>query len=199
MLEFIPAGVKNVLDVGCGTGNFGVLLKSALGCTVWGIEPDVASAKEAGTRLDHAINDVFGPSIKDMQLPKFDCIFFNDVLEHLTEPWEALLLAKDLLNSGGCIVASIPNVRWYPVVLQLLRYKDFKYENAGVMDKTHLRFFTQKSMVRMFEEAGFSVKTIKGINKDHFKMLNILNALLFNKLADMKYPQYGMTAFISSE
>ncbi|WP_299582732.1 class I SAM-dependent methyltransferase [Mucilaginibacter sp.] len=199
MLEFIPAGIKNALDVGCGTGNFGMLVKSAFNCSVWGIEPDPASAKEAGTRLDHVINDTFNRSMKEMQLPKFDCVFFNDVLEHLAEPENALLLAKDLLNEGGYIVASIPNMRWYPVILQLLRYKDFEYQNSGVMDKTHLRFFTEKSMARMFKDAGFTIKTIKGINKSNFRFLNILNVLLFNKLADMKYLQFGMAAFISNK
>jgi 2-polyprenyl-3-methyl-5-hydroxy-6-metoxy-1,4-benzoquinol methylase len=195
LLPFIPAGIKTALDVGCGNGSFGALLKREYQCTVWGIEPDKTSALEAAKTLDVSVNALFSSSVPELAGRKFDVIFFNDVLEHLEDPSEALNACKDLLNDGGHIIASIPNIRWYPVILSLLRYKDFKYQESGVMDKTHLRFFTKKSMVQLFEECDYKVHRIEGINKhNNFKFFNILNFLLLGTQEDMKYPQFVIVA-----
>lgn len=195
LLPFIPEGVNTALDIGCGDGSFGALLKQKHDCIVWGIEPDTASAIKAEKVLDKAVNAVLSDSLSELTGIKFDVIFFNDVLEHLADPSEALILCKDLLNDGGHIIASIPNIRWYPVILSLLRYKDFKYLESGVMDKTHLRFFTKKSMIRLFENSGYRIRCIKGINKhDNFYFFNLLNFLLLGTQADMKYPQFVVVA-----
>ncbi len=195
MLDFVPQGVQTALDVGCGNGDFGALLKSKALCKVWGVEPNSLFAEQAKAKLDITINGLFDKNLEALAGQKFDAIFFNDVLEHLIEPAKTLNDCKTLLNNNGYIIASIPNIRWYPVILSLLRYKDFKYEPAGVMDKTHLRFFTRKSMVRLFEDAGYKVLRIEGINKDNsFKWFNALNFMLFNKLWDMKFPQFAVVA-----
>lgn len=194
LLKYVPEKIKKVLDVGCASGNFGKMLKEFYHCEVWGVEPDTLSAGIAGTKIDHVINSFFGPDIKIPSVNKFDCIFFNDVLEHLPHPEEALKLASNYLETNGCIVASIPNIRYYPVILSLLRYKDFKYSDAGVMDKTHLRFFTKKSIIRLFEDCNFKVETIEGINKHTYKYLEIANLLSFNNLEDMRYPQFAVVA-----
>lgn len=194
ILPFVPVGIKTALDIGCATGAFGTLLKEKFGCEVWGVEPDAASAKEAGKNIDHVINDLFTDNLLQLADKKFDAIFFNDVLEHLQNPEQALLSCKKLLNFNGAIIASIPNIRWYPVILSLLRYKDFKYENAGVMDRTHLRFFTKKSMIRMFEDNGYKVMMAEGINPSNFRYYKILNFLLLNTQRDMNYPQFVIVA-----
>lgn len=195
LLPYIPTGIKSALDVGCGGGAFGALLKQHTNCEVWGIEPNKVAADMAVTKLDKAINGLFSKDMPELGGKKFDAIFFNDVLEHLPAPDETLSNCIDLLTDNGYIIASIPNIRWYPVILSLLRYKDFKYENAGVMDKTHLRFFTKKSMIRLFTDAGYKVLKIEGINKDkNFFFFNIINALLFNTQEDMKYPQFVVVA-----
>jgi 2-polyprenyl-3-methyl-5-hydroxy-6-metoxy-1,4-benzoquinol methylase len=199
LLPFIPAGIKTVLDVGCGSGNFGQALKSSYKCQVWGIEPNDEAANAAKGKLDTVIHNVFLKDLPELQGKKFDAIFFNDVLEHLINPGEALRNCKELLAPDGCIIASIPNIRWYPVVLSLLRYKDFKYQPFGVMDETHLRFFTKKSMIRLFEDQGYKVEKIEGINKNtNFPPLNILNFLLFNTQEDMKYPQFAIVAKLNN-
>jgi 2-polyprenyl-3-methyl-5-hydroxy-6-metoxy-1,4-benzoquinol methylase len=184
-----------VLDVGCGNGAFGIALKTQRSCKVWGIEPNKQAAAEAGKKLDKVINGLFMLGMPELENQKFDAIFFNDVLEHLVDPEEALLACKKLLSENGRVIASIPNIRWYPVILSLLRYKDFKYELAGVMDETHLRFFTAKSMRRLFEDSGYSVLKIEGINKsNNFTFFNILNFLLFKTHEDMKYAQFVVVA-----
>lgn len=199
MLAFVPESIHKVLDVGCGNGAFGDLLKKQYSCQVWGIEPHKPAALAAQKKLDKVINSLFVKDLVELAGQKFDVIFFNDVLEHLVMPNDALLLASTLLNKGGYIVASIPNIRFYPVMLSLIRYKDFKYLESGVMDKTHLRFFTEKSMIRLFNDNGYLVKRIEGINKHQFKYLEILNILLFNRLQDMRYPQYAIVAQINPD
>src|SRR5581483_7255854 len=166
ILPYVPLTVRAALDVGCGNGAFGLSLKSQRSCKIWGIEPNKQAAEEAGKKLDKVINGLFVKDMPELAGQKFDAIFFNDVLEHLAAPEDALEYCKELLNPNGYIVASIPNMRWYPVMLSLIRNKDFKYENSGVMDKTHLRFFTFKSMQRMFEESGYRVVKLAGINKN---------------------------------
>jgi 2-polyprenyl-3-methyl-5-hydroxy-6-metoxy-1,4-benzoquinol methylase len=195
---FIPKPVKTALDVGCGSGNFGHTLKELYNCEVWGIEPNKEAAIEAGKKIDKSINSIFTDNMPELTGKKFDIIFFNDVLEHLADPENALIACKKLLTKNGHIVASIPNVRWYPVILSLLRYKDFKYELSGVMDKTHLRFFTLKSIHRLFEDSGYKVITAEGINKDNnFTFFNILNFMLFNTQWDMKFKQFVIVANIA--
>jgi 2-polyprenyl-3-methyl-5-hydroxy-6-metoxy-1,4-benzoquinol methylase len=197
ILPFVPLSTRNALDVGCGNGAFGMMLKNQRSCKIWGIEPNKAAAQEAEKKLDKVINGLFITGMPELAGQKFDAIFFNDVLEHLVDPGDALNYCKSLLNPNGYIVASIPNVRWYPVILSLLRYKDFKYEDAGVMDKTHMRFFTLKSMRRMFESNGYRIVKAEGINKNtNFTFFNILNFLLFNSQEDVKYPQFVIVASI---
>ncbi|MET0572220.1 MAG: class I SAM-dependent methyltransferase, partial [Pedobacter agri] len=188
LLKFIPKTVKSVLDVGCAGGNFGQMLKELYNCEVWGIEPDEKSARIAEAKLDRTFHRMFDKSIGVLIEKKFDCIFFNDVLEHLAQPEEALTLASQFLSPGGYIIASIPNLRFYPAILSLIRHKDFQYLDAGVMDKTHLRFFTKKSMVRLFEESGYKIEIIEGINRHRFTYLETLNFFLLNSLDDMHFP-----------
>lgn len=91
LVDFIPANINTVLDIDCGTGNFGMMLKELNSCRVWGIEPDVNSFKQAESKLDYVINGAFDKEARNTINQKFDCIFFNDVLKHLAEPEEALL------------------------------------------------------------------------------------------------------------
>jgi 2-polyprenyl-3-methyl-5-hydroxy-6-metoxy-1,4-benzoquinol methylase len=198
LLKFIPSDIKSVLDIGCGEGSFGELLKSKGNYTVWGIEYDSKAAVKAENKLDKVINADFDSSVSSLAGQKFDLICFNDVLEHLVNPVETLIKCKELLTGTGYILASIPNIRWYPVVLSLLRYKDFKYQEAGVMDKSHLRFFTKKSIIRLFEETGYEILEIEGINKSKFKYFDIINALLLKSQSDMSYPQFAVISTVKT-
>ena len=195
LLPHLPANITAALDIGCGDGAFGAVLKQHTNSEVWGVEPSKIAADLAASKLDNVINGLFDKDMPELKGKKFDAIFFNDVLEHLISPDETLKDCHSLLNNDGYIIASIPNIRWYPVILSLLRYRDFKYENAGVMDKTHLRFFTKKSMARLFTDAGYKILKIEGINNhQNFPVFNLINALLFNSQEDMKYPQFIVVA-----
>ncbi|GAB3897228.1 class I SAM-dependent methyltransferase [Spirosoma agri] len=201
MLKYIPKHVKYVLDVGCSSGSFGSSVKKEFNCEVWGIEPDKRASEKAELVLDKVYNTIFSADI-NLNNQKFDCIFFNDVLEHLINPFEALELCKSYLSEGGVIIASVPNIRFFDAIYHILVHKDFHYVNAGIFDKTHLRFFTKKSAERMFLEANYKIKVIEGINSikelnyKGYKNFRILNKILLNSISDMEYLQFAVVAHL---
>jgi 2-polyprenyl-3-methyl-5-hydroxy-6-metoxy-1,4-benzoquinol methylase len=202
MLPFVPANCRRVLDVGCAEGAFGESLKKNREIEVWGIEPTKSAAASAREKLDNVIEGVFGP---ETALPagSFDCILFNDVLEHMVAPETALRYARDLLAPGGVVVASIPNIRSFPTVWRLMLHCDWEYQDSGVLDRTHLRFFTKSSIVKMFEGEGFALENICGINayrgvpnvrRRLWLLYKLANALSLRKLDDMKFQQFAVVA-----
>ena len=199
MLPFIPAGCRRALDVGCGQGTFGQLLKRTRGMEVWGIEPVAAAAAIAATRLDCVIEGAFSAEA-DLPEGKFDVITFNDVLEHLMEPGAALRLAARILNPGGVVVASIPNIRHFPTLWEVVVRGEWQYTDSGILDRTHVRFFTRKSIGVLFSQCDFQVERIRGINSRDggtarkWFCYDVLNALVFNAIEDMRYLQFAVVA-----
>jgi 2-polyprenyl-3-methyl-5-hydroxy-6-metoxy-1,4-benzoquinol methylase len=120
----------------------------------------------------------------------FDCIVFNDVLEHVVDPWSMLDRAKERLAPGGRIVASIPNVRHYIVVRNLALRGRWDYADWGVLDRTHLRFFTRASIEELFETADMAIETFEPINP----IKNLRSAFLVGPFRDMRYLQYAVVA-----
>lgn len=198
IIAYIPKNINRLLDVGCSSGEFGFNLKKHLPqICVWGVEPFEKAAELAKNKLDKVICSPFNGNIKELQDQTFDCITFNDVLEHLANPDQALKNCKPLLTINGKIIASIPNILFFPVVYNLIKNEDWKYENSGVLDSTHLKFFTKKSIIRLFEENGFKIISIEGINikiHDRFWLYRILNILFLNKLKNWKYMQFIVIA-----
>jgi 2-polyprenyl-3-methyl-5-hydroxy-6-metoxy-1,4-benzoquinol methylase len=194
MQELVPSTSKSILDVGCGEGLFGLGLKQKNGCEVWGIEPDTEAAATAGKNLDKVFNNDFENAIQFLENKKFDTICFNDVLEHMPDPWQCLRQARNLLSNNGTIIASLPNVLYYHTFFNILIDKDWKYEQEGIMDKTHLRWFTQKSLRRMFEDCGYKVISIKGLSPAKTIKMTMLSLLSFGYFDEMKYPQFAVIA-----
>lgn len=197
MLKFIPLDATIVLDVGCASGNFGQLIKEKINCIVWGIEPDPTVAKRALEKLDKVYTNLFDDTI-NFGGQKFDCIIFNDVLEHLVDPYSVLQLCKKHLTKNGVIVSSIPNFRFQYTFRKILFQKDWMYENAGVLDKTHLRFFTSKSIIRMFQDEGYTIVEHEGINPWAPRLFRLLNFILFNFIDDMRYAQFATVAKLNN-
>jgi|ERR1019366_4500955 2-polyprenyl-3-methyl-5-hydroxy-6-metoxy-1,4-benzoquinol methylase len=202
MLPFVPAYCRRVLDVGCGAGAFGELLKQTRKIEVWGVEPVTTAALKASAKLDRVINSPFGPET-DLPAGTFDCVVFNDVLEHSFAPEEALRYAKSLLSPVGAILASIPNIRNFPILWNLLFHGRWEYTDCGLLDKTHLRFFTKSSIVRMFQDEGYSLQSICGINayvglpnasRSLWSAYKLANTLFLGKFADMKFQQFAVVA-----
>jgi len=191
MQQFFPETAKTMLDVGCGEGAMALQLKEKFGIEAWGIE----FMKEEGKRAEEKLNKVIIETVENAvdQLPDdyFDVIYFNDVLEHLSNPDLVLKRMKQKLTKNGIIISSIPNVRYHSVFKQYIFKKDWKYEKAGVMDFTHLRFFTSKSIRRMFEESGYKIIRHHGINRTSSLMPYFYNLLLLCTARDMFYVQFA--------
>jgi 2-polyprenyl-3-methyl-5-hydroxy-6-metoxy-1,4-benzoquinol methylase len=164
--RLVPAGVKSLLDVGCGTGLFGRdLLATRPEIEVWGIDPQPTVAATATGHLTRFVSGYFPDDLltSDAQ-QRFDCITFNDSLEHFADPWQVLRQTRELLSEGGVVVASIPNVRNYGVIRRLVCNGEWEYKDTGIMDRTHLRFFTRKSATEMFAACGFRVSETVALN-----------------------------------
>ncbi len=184
-----------MLDIGCGGGGFGELVKIEKGSEVWGIDLSSRAIELAKDKLDHAI---WGEYSENIAVPDhyFDVITFNDSLEHFPDPMPALQLCKQKLTPGGFVICSLPNVRYIENVIHFLFDMDWKYQDAGILDYTHLRFFTKKSMERLFLDAGYSVESITGI-KPHYwsgKKIFLLRMLFKKYVEDMNFLNYVVVA-----
>jgi 2-polyprenyl-3-methyl-5-hydroxy-6-metoxy-1,4-benzoquinol methylase len=159
LAEVLMKAHGTILDIGCGTGAVGRSLKQR-GCgMVYGVEV-VAQAAEAAKsiydRVDAADVETFGfPYEKDF----FDYVLCADVLEHLKDPWALLRRIRPLLKPSGTLIASIPNIRNRGIIADLLR-GNWDYRDSGIMDNTHLRFFTFNGIVRMFVQSGYTLKDV---------------------------------------
>ncbi|MBI3772485.1 MAG: class I SAM-dependent methyltransferase [Gammaproteobacteria bacterium] len=191
MLEFLPKKLERILEIGCGEAGFAEAVKRLTGAEAWGLELNQLAAGVAAERLDQLL---LGDVISQMDnLPDqyFDCIVMNDVIEHLIDPEECLTRLKEKLVSGGVIVCSIPNVRHYTNLYNMLFKKQWRYEDAGILDRTHLRFFTEKSIREMFVRLGFNVQILKGINRTTHRTPRVVNALTLGWLSDAMFLQFG--------
>ena len=136
----VPASARTVIDFGCAGGGLGrALKKERPQVEVRGVEPVAAQAERARTVLDDVHVGTAEDALPELAAPH--CVIFADVLEHLVDPWAAVRRARELLPSGGSLVVSIPNVLHHSVLGDSARGR-FDYRDAGVLDRTHLRFFT---------------------------------------------------------
>ena|GEM_PF-3433965 len=161
ILEAVPPDARRVLDVGCGAGALGAVLKER-GMEVVGVEVNPLAARKAMAVLDRVVVADVEAGELPFEEGCFDCVVCGDVLEHLRDPWGTLERLAKHLRPGGLVVASLPNVCYVRVVKGLLR-GEWDYGEAGVLDGTHLRFFTRKSAVEMFEKAGLVVEKVQGV------------------------------------
>jgi SAM-dependent methyltransferase len=147
----VPAECRRVLEVGCGAGGLGRLLKGR-GHHVTGVElvPEVAA--EARRWLDRVETADVEAAGFPFPPASFDAVIFADVLEHLVDPWRVLREAADLLAPGGRVVASIPNLQHMDVICGLLRGR-WRYRERGITDVGHLRFFTLQTIEELFARA----------------------------------------------
>jgi len=165
LLPAIPLRARRVLDVGCGAGALGKLLKEERGVEeVCGVEFIEEAYERAGKVLDRVLLG----NIEEMALPwddgHFDCIICADVLEHLTDPSAVLAKLSRVLAPQGIIVISIPNARFFDVI-RMLSYGSWTYCEQGIMDATHLRFFTRTDLRTMIENGGMEAVDILPLNQ----------------------------------
>lgn len=188
LVKEVPFNTGAVLEVGCGTGNTGARLKTeGRASSVTGIEIVEVAANQAHNVLDQVLIG----NVEAMKLPfkdnQFQAILFGDVLEHLIDPWKALANITKYLSPDGLVVASIPNIRNWKVLFPLLLKGEFQYQPTGIMDRTHLRFFTRKGMIRLMKSAGLDVIKVLPVAGGKSRYLFWLP---FRPLKELIAPQY---------
>jgi len=151
-----------VLDVGCATGYLAAAL-TARGCTVVGAEFDPVAAEQARAVCREVVVGDLESAAVQAEIARavaaaggVDTIVCGDVLEHLRDPWTVLAWLRTVLDPGGRVVLSVPNIGHWTARRALLRGR-FAYTDFGLFDRTHLRFFTRASARELAERAGFAV------------------------------------------
>lgn len=176
LLHLVPTSAQHVLDVGCASGYLGEAIKQKTGGQVSGIELFEGAAREAETRLDF----VMCGNIETEELPfkegQFDAVVFGDVLEHMLDPWAVIRKLHPYVKDGGGIYASIPNVGHITIIEQLLS-GTWAYTEAGLLDKTHFRFFTKNEIYKLFEENGFQVASMSQLMNTHERENQLIQEL----------------------
>lgn len=165
-VEVLPVSAgASILEVGCGAGNTGALALRRGRCARYcGVELFPAAAALAKEKL----TEVVLGDIEQIDLPwppgSFDALIMSEVLEHFADPWAVLRRLRPLMKPGGIVLASSPNVSHASVVWGLLR-GEFSHTDEGLMDRTHLRWFTPQSYRQLFEESGFVVDKVFALNR----------------------------------
>jgi len=159
-LNWVP-DESRVLEFGCATGLVTRILRDEKGCTVTGFEYSSRAAEQAAPYCEQiVVGDIENAENWAALHPPYDVVLFGDVLEHLSQPGVVLKLSSTLLCGNGQALISVPNVAHYTVRRALL-FGHFDYSQYGIMDDTHLRFFTEKTLRQMISGAGFEVEEMQ--------------------------------------
>jgi len=158
LVDFILANTGPVngraLDVGCAKGHVGAALRRG-GWEVWGVETNEAVAAVASECLNRVLVGQFPSPVAALEGAPYGLILFADSLEHMDDPWAAIAAARNLLAPDGVIVVSVPNVSHWSVMRELWR-GTWNYADFGLLDRTHLRFFTPRTLETALESAGLA-------------------------------------------
>ena len=191
LASYINPNACRVLEIGCGVGNFKSNFKYKI--EYWGIEPNKNAAKIAGKNAYKIFSDSYENVYQSLPNSYFDLIICNDVIEHMVDFDFFFKTIKSKMVKGGFIIGSVPNVRFYQNLIKLIFFRDWKYEDEGILDKTHLKFFTRKSLISIFRNHDFKIIDINGINsisiKDSITKYPLKVTICFFLGFDSKYKQ----------
>jgi 2-polyprenyl-3-methyl-5-hydroxy-6-metoxy-1,4-benzoquinol methylase len=195
-----PTEYKTVLEIGCAKGGFKASLRPEV--EIWGVEPNPLSAQHAaslGYKIHIGTYDEVAHELPDAY---FDLVICNDVIEHMPDHEHFLKAIKAKMKPNASMIGSIPNVRYFGNVFKMLVFKDWKYVEQGVLDSTHLRFFTEKSLAHTFHSCGYEIVKLIGINSDFKKrytlhqfaknlLLVLTIVLTLGHSRDLQFIQFG--------
>jgi 2-polyprenyl-3-methyl-5-hydroxy-6-metoxy-1,4-benzoquinol methylase len=163
---------ERLLDVGCGQAGTSNWLRDHGVCDLaYGIEHNADAAEQASHRIDGVVVGDATECLNRLPDSPWDVVLCLDILEHLPDPAAFLARLRPLMSEGGVLIASVPNIAYAPVIIGLLLQR-FEYSpRGGVLDSTHLRFFTRRSAVQLLESAGFTVTRTQANRSFHWKLL----------------------------
>ena len=186
MLTTGPDGA--ILELGCGSGGTG---RATIAAGKAGRYVGLELNEEAAAAASSALTEVVVGDVQDLDLSRFagqfDALIVSEVLEHLTDPWTTLARLTACLKPGGMVFASSPNVAYWGVIRNLVLGR-FRYQETGLMDRTHLRWFTPESFRELFESAGVEIQAIRPMRSPGWKG-QLLNALTGNRFAHLFFAQ----------
>ncbi|CAH1906345.1 conserved hypothetical protein [Candidatus Nitrotoga sp. HW29] len=189
--QLLPGHVCRMLEIGCGRGDTAAWVKQSHNPSwVCGIELDPCAAVAAAQKLDHVITGNFEALDFPDDFHSFDLILCLDVLEHLVDPWQAVRRIHKLLAPGGVMVTSIPNIRYFKVVWSLLAKGQWNYEDDGILDRTHLRFFTRSSALELVQCSGLQLEVVSATGMEPGRKARYLNRLTLSLLKPFFEYQY---------
>jgi 2-polyprenyl-3-methyl-5-hydroxy-6-metoxy-1,4-benzoquinol methylase len=195
----IPFNVRAILDVGCGKGR-GFLTYHRRSVQIVGVDNHAPSIEAAREHMDEAlVLDLENDQWPDGWRNRFDVVAFCDCLEHLTDPWRVLASVRPLLSERGVVVASIPNIRQWRLIVKLALGQWNYLRGTGTIQRGHYHFFTKQTIVDMFSEAGYESPTFFWPWKTyHLRFLErVLHVLTFRKVPDLWYGSYTVAAYLS--
>lgn len=159
VFDLIPLDALKILEVGTGSGSLAAAVKRRNPQVEYvGVEIASEYVELSRGRCDRVYLDNFEKPTHQLirEISDKDCIIFCDVLEHFLDPWSVLEMLKTFMKPSAIIIASIPNIQHWSIQLRL-NQGDWRYSESGLLDKTHVRFFTRDTMVELFEKAGFLI------------------------------------------
>jgi trans-aconitate methyltransferase len=193
VLDALPAGATRFLEVGCGAGRLGMEIKRRRPeAVVHGLDRDPSALVKAGKRLDRTYQADLADPLPELE-PPYDCIVCSDVLEHLVDPWTTLRRLVSQLQPGGRLVASIPNIRHYKVLRDLVLRGRFAYRESGVLDSTHLRFFTLAEIEKLFASANLVVVDARPVLRGGNVWIQALDRVLLGRLRGFRASHWIVT------
>jgi len=196
LINFVSKGNNRILDIGCGDGNTGKSLKDqGKAVEVVGIEKVSEIAQIAETKIDKVIC----ANVETIELPfsegYFEYIIMGDMIEHLYDPWLLIRKLRPYLKKEGYILASIPNIRNWRIIKDLVLKGEWNYSSKGLLDDTHLRFFTKKSILKLFSSKDFLVhRIIPRFKLEARSKANLVNKLTLALFEDFVTVQYIIKA-----
>lgn len=196
ILPALPTECGRVLEIGCGAGATLAWLRKRPGTThTTGVEIFPEAAQRAVEYLDEVHCLDFERQVAPAHWDPFDTILCLDVLEHMVDPWRVLhRLATDHLRPGGTLIVTLPNVRHHTVVLPLLLRGRWEYQEAGIMDRTHLRFFSRASALALMRHPALNAPYCSPIGFEKNTLKRVLNRLTLRYFEELITSQYLLSA-----
>ncbi len=187
----LPDKIDKAIEIGCGSGNTLQWLKKERGCR-WacGVELSPNAATKAKDKLELLIEGDIEKIGLPLEKESFDLLLCLDVLEHLIDPWSVLKKLSFYVKRNGVVIVSIPNVRDVNVLGPLIIRGQWNYRDQGVLDSTHLRFFTKKTAINLVEQSGFKVDKVlsTGLGLNSRKgILNMLTLGVFKPFLETQF------------